>query len=358
MSNSQPMNNKKNNVIFLDRNENQYGPSPACYKALQKSNDNILNIYSRDFSRGVKSLLSERLAKDFGIDERKILLGYGSEDILKQTVQCYINKGDKIMIPSYSWWYYKKIAEEAEGINIQYPIVEGENTFYYDIEGMMKVYEEQKPKLVLISSPNNPTGNRLTVEQLNLVLDKMKDTCVVLDEAYSLFDETYNIDPVGLVNKYPNFIIIRTFSKYYALAGIRTGFAFLGDNHDRISLLSARYLGFNRLSEKIAIAALDSHKYYDSMRKKMAADMGMLYNELNQLPGFQAYRSYANFILVKIPPSIKDPLKRYLTERNIIIKFMNEDGLNSHVRISLGTHPQNCMLLKLIRSFLNEKDKA
>lgn len=349
---------RKKRVIYLDRNENQYGPSPACFKALQNTNGTTLNVYSRDFTKGIKSLLSERLAHDFGIDEQRILLGYGSEDILKQSVQCYINKNDKIMIPSCSWWYYKKIADEAEGINIQYPIIEGDGTFVYDIEGMMNVFEEHKPKLVLISSPNNPTGNRLGAQQLDYVLEKMRDTVVVLDEAYSLFDETYDADPVGLVKKYPNLIIIRTFSKYYALAGIRTGFAFLGDNHERFSLLSARYLGFNRLSEKIAIAALDSHKYYSSVRKKMAGDMEMLFNRFNQLPGFQAYRSCTNFILVKIPQEIRDPLKKYLTEKNMIVKFMNEDGLYHHLRITIGTHSQNSLLLKLIKSFLNEKQKV
>jgi histidinol-phosphate aminotransferase len=180
----------------------------------------------------------------------------------------------------------------------------------------------------------------------------MKDSIVVLDEAYLFFDVTFKTDPVGLVNRYPNLIILRTFSKYYALAGIRTGFAFLGDNHGRISLLGARYLGFNRLSEKIAIAALDSPEYYSSISLKMAADMNMLFNELNQWSGFTAYRSFANFIMVKIPSEIKDSLKEYLTERNMIIKFMNEEGLNRHIRITLGTHPQNCLLLEMIRTFM------
>jgi len=344
-------------TIYLDRNENQYGPSPACFKILQSSNDDTLNIYSRDFSRGIKSALSERLAHDFGTEENKILLGYGSEDILKQAVQCYLNKGDKILIPSCSWWYYKKIAEEAEGINIQYPIVESDHFFYYDVEHMVSIYDREKPKLVLISSPNNPTGNRLENGQLQFVLERMKDTMVVLDEAYSLFDETYKTDPVGLVNRYPNLIIIRTFSKYYALAGIRTGFAFLGDNHERFKLLSARYLGFNRLSEKIAIAALDSPEYYRSIGKKMEDDKEMFYQALNQLRGFIAYKSYANFILVKIPPEIKDTLKKYLIERNFIVKFMDEDGLNKHIRITIGTHSQNCMLLKLIQTFMVKEFK-
>lgn len=344
-------------TIYLDRNENQYGPAPACIKILQKSNEELLNIYSRDFTRGIKSILSERIAKDFGTEEDKVLLGYGSEDILKQAVQCYINKGDKIMIPSCSWWYYKKIADEAEGLNIQYPIVEGYDSFEYDIDQMIKVYLEQKPKLVLISSPNNPTGNRLEQDQLNFVLQEMTDSVVVLDEAYSLFDEKFTTDAVGLVKKFPNLLIIRTFSKYYALAGIRTGFAFPGANLQKLTLLSARYLGFNRVSEKIAIAALDSPEYYASIGRKMTEDMEMLFRELNKYPGFQAYRSFANFILVKIPREIKSSLNKYLTERNMIVKFMNEDGLNNHIRITLGTHAQNVMLLEMIQTYMHKEIK-
>jgi len=350
------MKNKK--VIYLDRNENQYGPSPSCYKILQKSSHETFSSYSRDFARGVSSILSERLAKDHGISEKEILLGYGSEDILKQCVQCYINKGDKIMIPSYSWWYYKKIAEEAEGVNIQYPIVEDVGTFRYDIEGMLRVYEEHKPKLVLLSSPNNPTGNRLEPDQLNYILERIKESVVVLDEAYSLFDQTFTINPAELIQKFPQLIIIRTFSKYYGLAGIRTGYAFLGDDHKQLALINARYLGFNRLSEQIAIAALDATEYYTQMRKKMADDMKMLFNEMNKLPGFLAYKSYANFILVKIPVEIKDPFQKFLTEHNIIVKFMNEDGLKNHIRITLGTHKQNLRLIRLTKSFMNEKNPS
>jgi histidinol-phosphate aminotransferase len=351
------MSTNKKCKIYLDRNENQYGPAPACLKILQKSENDLLNAYSRDFSRGVKSILSERLSNDFGTKEDKILLGYGSEDILKQAVQCYLNKGDKIMIPSCSWWYYKKIAEEADGVNIHYPIVEGYDSYYYEIEKMIGIYNEYKPKLVLISSPNNPTGNRLDNEQLNFVLGKMTDTVVILDEAYLLFDDSYITDPVELVRKFPNLMVIRTFSKFYALAGIRTGFAFIGENLSKVSLMSARYLGFNRLSEKIAIAALDSPEYYADVRQKMSSDMNMLYNELNEYSGFKAYRSYANFILVKIPQEIKAPLNQYLTERNLIVKFMNEDGLNSHIRITLGTQEQNSLLLKTIKTFMHKNFK-
>ena len=348
------MKKEKKIITYLDRNENQYGPAPECFKALRKKNFKKLSEYSRDFSRGVKSRLTERLAADFGINEKNVMLGFGGEDILKQTVHCYIHKGDKIMIPSYSWWYYKKIADEVEGVKVEYPIVEGEDTFYYDIEGMLKIYEKEKPKLVLISSPNNPTGNRLEIDQMKYVISKMKDAVVVLDEAYTLFYNKDNSHLKEIIAEFPNVIIIRTFSKYYGLAGIRIGFALLGENHAQFSLFSARYLGYNRLSERIAIAALDSKEYYEEMRDKMTSDMDIYYNEFNNISGFKAYKSYANFILVKIPIEIKDALKKYLTDRDMIIKFMAEDGLFNHLRITIGTQEQNALLLSMIKAFLNE----
>ncbi len=349
--------NTEDKTIYLDRNENQYGPAPACFDVLKKDNFKNLSEYSRDFSRGIKSCLSERLANDFGISEKNVMLGFGGEDILKQAVHCYIHKGDKIMIPSYSWWYYKKIADEVEGVKVEYPIVEGDDSFTYDIEGILKIYNETKPKLVLISSPNNPTGNRLEIDQLKYVISHMKDAVVVIDEAYTMFYNKDNSHLKEILAAFPNVLIIRTFSKYYGLAGIRVGFALMGENHSQFSLFSARYLGYNRLSEQIALAALDSPGYYDTMRDKMVADTEMLFKEFNGIPGFKAYRSYANFILVKIPVEIKDALKKYLTNLDMAVKFMAEDGLFNHLRITIGTQEQNKMLMEMIKTFLVKEAK-
>jgi histidinol-phosphate aminotransferase len=346
----------KQNIIYLDRNENKYGPSPACLKELTNFEAIQFSDYSRDFQRGIKSCLSDKLAAKYGVNEKNVILGYGGEDLLKQAVHCYIHKGDKIMIPSYSWWYYKKIADEVEGIKVEYPIREGKDSFFYDIDGMCKVYQMNMPKLVLISSPNNPTGNRLEIDKLRQVLEIMKDTVVVLDEAYSLFFNGDNTHLKGLINKFPNLLIIRTFSKYHALAGLRIGFALIGENHVRFSLFSARYLGFNSLSERVAIAALNSEDYYSEVSKKMSLDMDMYFHEFNNIPGFKAYRSFANFILVEIPAEIKVGLKNFLTERGIIIKFMEEDGLNNHIRITIGTCQQNRLLMDLIKTFLKENN--
>lgn len=345
---------EKKKLIYLDRNENHYGPAPRCFKVLGKPNFNKLSSYSRDFARGVKSRLSERLAREFGIDESRVLLGYGGEDILKQVVHCHLQKGDKILIPAYSWWYYKAIAEEVEGIKVEYPLIKGDKTFYYDVDEMIRLVNTEKPKMILVASPNNPTGNAIDFSELQRFLDSTGDAVVVVDEAYTVFANPDKEYVRELVDRYPNLLVVRTFSKYFALAGIRIGFALMGNNLAHFSKFAARYLGYNRLSERIAIAALDSDDYYSEMRIKMLSDIDMFFNELNELKGFNAYKSLANFILVEIPEPIKVPLKNHLLSKGLVVKFMDEDNLRSHIRISIGTQEENRMLMDAIKEFVNK----
>jgi len=340
----------ENEKFFLDRNENNYGPAPLCLEVVRNADSSKYSKYTKAYKRGVKSPLSERLAKDFNISEKRVLLGYGAEDLLKQVVQCHLGQNKKLMIPSHSWWYYKEIANEVDGINIEYPLIPGEDTFNYDIDKMLEIYETEKPEIVFLSSPNNPTGNSITQDDLITVLDKLTDAIVVLDEAY--WYSNNNEQALRLINKYQNLVIIRTFSKYYALAGIRIGYALIGEKLEHLAKISNRYLGYNRLSEEIAIAALDSQDYYSDIADKMNADKEMYYNELGALENFKVYKSNANFVLVELPKDIMKPLNEFLTDKGIIIKFMNEPVLNSHLRITLGTQEQNKLATDAIKEFV------
>lgn len=336
-------------TINLHRNENNYGPAPACYDVLKMSDKKLFYYYSQAYKEGIKSILSKRLADDFNVDEKRVILGYGAEDILKQLVQCYLGPGQKLMIPSFSWWYYKKIADEVGGTNVEYPLSKGKDSFYYDVDKILSIIKEEKPKLVLISSPNNPTGNSLPTEDLDLILTELKDTVVALDEAYWSSKNDQHV--TNLVNKFPNLVVIRSFSKYYALAGIRIGYAIIGENLTKLAGIANRYLGFNQLSEEIAMAALDSPEYYEDLVSKMNADKESYYKELGALPGFNVFKSNANFVLVEVPKKIMEPLKEFLTKRGIIIKFMNEEILNSHLRITIGTQEQNRKVIDAIKEF-------
>jgi histidinol-phosphate aminotransferase len=339
--------------VLLDRNENNYGPAPACYKVLENAGQDLFSNYTDAYKRGVKSALSERFAADFNLEEKRIILGYGAEDILKQVVQCYLGPDEKLMIPAFSWWYYKAIADEVGGTNVEYPLTKGNDSFHYDIDSMLSIYNSEKPKLVFLSSPNNPTGNSISSEDLEKVLSHMNETIVALDEAYWYY--TKHEHAKYLVDTYPNLVVIRTFSKYYALAGIRIGYALIGRNLTRLANLANRYLGFNLISEKIALAALDSSSYYEDIANKMNSDKELYYKELGEIPGFIVYKSDANFVLVEIPKEIIQPLKKFLTEEGLIIKFMNEAILNSHMRITLGTQEENRMVIDTIKEFFASK---
>src|SRR5512143_3366836 len=168
--------------IYLDRNENNYGPAPACLEALKRADRFLISFYTKAHTRGVKSALSERLAREVGVPEERVLLGYGAEDLLKQTIQCYLRPGAKLMIPSHSWWYYKEIASEVGGENVEYPLVRGKESFSCDVPAMIAAYRKEKPEVVFISSPNNPTGNSMSAGEMTSVLDSLREVPVVLDQ--------------------------------------------------------------------------------------------------------------------------------------------------------------------------------
>ena len=339
-------------AVFLDRNENNYGPAPACYEVLRTAGIDALSRYSKDSLRGVKSLLTERLARDFGIPEPRIHLGYGSEDILKQAVQCYLRPGEALLIPSHSWWYYKSIAAERNGRTFEYAMVPGEDAFHYDVEGLLRLARDERPRLVLISSPNNPTGNSLGNGDLGRVIRELKDTIIILDQAYWGFGGAGAAPLRDLIEEHPRLIILRTFSKYYALAGIRVGFAFLGAGLDELVRAGSRYLGYSRVSERIALAALDSGDYYEEIGRRMIADKETIRLAFNRIPGFKVYRSDANFLLADVPPAHKGALQAELDGSGLFIKFFkNEAFLDNSVRITLGTREQNQRLIEAVTSF-------
>jgi histidinol-phosphate aminotransferase len=331
--------------LTLDRNENLYGPAPACLDALRGTGVEELSLYTRNFLHGTKSALSERLAADTGIPERQILLGNGSEDLLKQAVHCYLRPGAKLLLPEHSWWYYSSVAAEVDGISVRYPLRDAGDRYAYDVQPIIDLYDQHGPGVILIASPNNPTGNSIPAETLEEVARRCADAVIVLDEAYFGFAGAGHERIVEFVAMHPRVIVLRTFSKFFALAGLRIGYAFVGKGLDRLVTYSARYLGFNRVSESIALAALDSTAYYGTMARQMETDREEYYRTLAGVPGLTCYRSDANFVLVRYHPGIRKELEAALTSRGILVKFLNEPGLQDCLRVTLGTQEQNARVL-------------
>ena len=234
------------------------------------------------------------------------------------------------------------MAAEVDGETFQYPIYEDGDTFRYDFDGLRKALKEVKPRILLLASPNNPTGNCLTPEELDrLLVEVPEDVVTYVDEAYASYVNEDSSYIKHLVDKYPNLVIARTLSKFYGLPGLRMGFAFVSKGMEKFAKFSNVYLGYNRISEDMAIAALKSEAHYRDVANKMNADRKMYEQELGALPGFKVYRSAANFILVKYPIELKESLQQAFKDEDYKVKFMNEPDLNKHMRITLGRPEQN-----------------
>lgn len=334
---------------YLDRNEFNYAPSQEVVEALKNFDINKLCFYTRIYDEGKKSILSVYLSESYGIDEPQVLLGYGGEDILKQAVHYFLTQEDgnkTMLIPKFSWWYYKSIADEVDGHTLQYPLYEDGNTFKYDFAAMKEMVQRENPKVLLIASPNNPTGNGLTPAELDALLAELPVTTIVLvDEAYASFVSTDTDYIKMLVDKYPNLIISRTLSKFYGLPGLRMGFGFMSKELANFGKYSNKYLGYNRISEDIAIAALKSDAHYRNIARLMNESRACFEAEIGTLPGFKVYESVANFVLIKYPIVLKERLQKAFADEDYKVKFMNEPDINTHLRITLGRPEQNRIVI-------------
>lgn len=343
-------------MIYLDRNEFNFKPSQKVIDAIKNFDPETLCFYTRIYDEGKKSVVSVKLSEIYGVPEEQVLIGYGGEDILKNAVHYYLSTGgnNTIMIPEFSWWYYNRIAGECGGTFEMYPLHETGDTFAYDVEEVIEYTNRIHPRMLLLASPNNPTGNCLSPEEIGRIMENIpSDTMVLIDEAYASFitKDTSYVAP--LVTKYNNLIISRTLSKFYGLPGLRMGFGFIGKGQEGFLNYANKYLGYNRFSEAVALAALDSDDHYRKVADDMEWDRQLFKKELGALPGFKVYKSVANFILIKYPVSIKEKLQKALAEQDYKIKFMGDKGLEDCLRITLGQPQQIQVVVDTIKKAYN-----
>ena len=345
-------------MIYLDRNEFNFKPSQKVIDAIKNFDPETLCFYTRIYDEGKKSIVSVRLSEIYGVPEQQVLIGYGGEDILKNSVHYYLSTGgnNTIMIPEFSWWYYNRIAGECGGTFEMYPLHETGDTFAYNVDEVIEYTNRIHPRMLLLASPNNPTGNSLTPEEIGKIMENIpSDTMVLIDEAYASFITRDTSYVAPLVNKYSNLIISRTLSKFYGLPGLRMGFGFIGKGHEGFLNYANKYLGYNRFSEAVALAALDSDDHYRKVANDMEWDRQLFKKELGNLPGFKVYKSVANFILIKYPVEIKERLQKALAEQDYKIKFMGDKGLEDCLRITLGQPQQIQVVVDTIKKAYNER---
>jgi histidinol-phosphate aminotransferase len=309
----------------------------------------MLTHYSRSFENHSKSVITERFAHTLGIPEENILLGSGCEDLLMQILQSFVAKGDEVLIAQYAWWYYKKIVSIVGGISVEFPIQKTDTSFFLDIQEVKKLVDKHRPKVVLIANPNNPTGDCVSIDDMEILVQSCPDSIFVLDESYWGYHENDNAHIQRFLASYPNAIILRTFSKYYGLPGIRIGIAIIHSIHSYLINTNKRYLGFNQLSEKIAIAALESSGHYETLNQLITQEKNRFYEELRPLPGVQVYNSSTNFVLISVTSAILSELKQQFIEAHILVRYFNDNGLENHFRVSIASPTINTLVFECIK---------
>lgn len=333
------------NQKILNKNEILQGPSPKCLNTLKKIGKKQLSRYNDDF---FQSRLKLKLASYFNFPISQIIVGQGLEDILRIFFNALAPNKDVVLTHDRHFGYYDDYLS-FRGIGVKTfnnQIADGE--FNFDINDCIKKNKEYQPKLVVITSPNNPTGNVISPHDFSKIAKAVNPKSILLlDEAYFGFNKDYKqSDFLNIVNNFPNVVILRSFSKLYALAGIRIGFALCGSEIKKLIKYQDLYLGHSRVSEEVAIAALESKFYYKNLSQEIIQTRDHFIRETQKLKIYKIFQSKANFVFMKVlnPKAVK---KLKITSKKLKVipyKFIDD----SFLRVSISRKKDMLELLSLL----------
>jgi histidinol-phosphate aminotransferase len=332
---------KKDYNVKVDANENPYSHSPNVLKKAQEwlqNKDNLTRYPDTDSND-----LREKLAHLHNIKKENVICGVGSDQIIDYITKLFIEPGDKILVPNPSFSMYGQYNDLNHGVTIGYEL---DDDFEYNIEEMIRLCQLEKPKLLFICSPNNPTGNKISCEEMTAILNQV-DCPVVIDEAYVEFYEGTMIEQI---NQYRQLIVLRTFSKAYGAAGLRVGYAIAcAEMIEAINICKAPY-NLNSFSQAFASFVLEEVDYYTNYVNQLKESKKTLYTGLKDIACIErVYPSVANYILIKV----KDlAVADYLEENKILVRAYGKEGrLGNCMRISVGTQEENDFILELLKAY-------
>jgi histidinol-phosphate aminotransferase len=321
------------NIIKLDANENPYGCSPRVGQALARYSN--FHIYTDNY----QTRFRQQLAGLTGIDARHIVAGGGSNTLIDLILRLFVSPGDEVINCVPTFGIYSFSAALCGGELVSVPRNED---FAVDVGAVRKAISK-KTKVICLSNPNNPTGNATPRDDILALLDT--GVPLLLDEAYYEFcGETL----APLVGKYPNLMILRTFSKWAGLAGLRVGYG----------LFPARitdYLLTIKMPYNVNVAALvaveESLKDIDYLMdtvNKMIVERGRLSAELKKIAWLKVYPTRANFILCRVLRGDAKALRQRLQDKGILVRYFDQPPLQDCIRISVGKPEHTDALVKLL----------
>ncbi|MBP5607359.1 MAG: histidinol-phosphate transaminase [Lachnospiraceae bacterium] len=330
---------KNNNVIKLNTNENPYPPSPLVAKAIKDYDAGLLRKYPDTAATD----LIEELAKTYALKAENIFVGIGSDDVLSLAFLTYFNSDKPVIFPDITYSFYDvwadlyRIPYQTKALDKDFNIVKED--YLCDNGG------------VVIANPNAPTGVELPLETIEEIVSYNKDRVVIVDEAYVDFGAH---SALPLIDKYDNLLVVQTFSKSHALAGIRIGIAF--GQKKIIDYLKDVKFSFNSytlnpLTIAVGAAALKDDAYFKDITAKTVATRERMKEELKKL-GFSFADSKTNFVFASHEKLPAAEIFKYLKEKNIYVRYWNKPRINNHLRISVGTDEEAKILIDALEELL------
>lgn len=328
-------------IIKLDANENPYGPSPRVAEALAGAP--YLHIYPDPESRELRAALADYT----GIEADHLLAGHGADELIDLILRLFIQPGDAIINcpPTFGMYGFDAGVNGARVIDVwrrpdfSIAIAEIEAMFASQAAG------ENRPKIIFVTSPNNPDGSLLAEADLERLLALPAIT--VLDEAYVEFSNGKG--HIQRVKEYPNLIVLRTFSKWAGLAGLRVGYgAFPLAVIEHLWKIKQPY-NVNVAGQLAAQVSLADREWLLGNVARLVEQRENFHAILNQIEWLQPYPSQANFILCRVIGRQALAVKTQLTAQGILVRHYNSPGLADHLRFSVGTPRQMARLEEVLR---------
>src|SRR5947209_4261490 len=331
-------------AIKLASNENPLGPSDRVQKALAAA----LTTLNR-YPDGSGFYLRQALAKKHGVTADQVILGNGSNELIELIVRSFLKSGDEAVVPHPSFVVYPMIVQAAGGIRVMVMLKD----YRLDLEAMARAITPMT-KLVFIANPNNPTATIVTADEVEHFMSRVPErTIVVFDEAYIEFAQGPDFpETLNYVKQGRKVVVLRTFSKATSLAGLRVGYG-LADA-DATSLMNRIRQPFNvnSLGQVAALAALEDEAHVLECVRMIDAGKHFLYDEFKTM-GIRYVPARANFILVDAGRSAADIYQKLL-HHGVIVRPMTPFGLETALRITVGTPEENRKLVKALRVALGK----
>ncbi len=334
---------KIDNLVKLNTNEHPYGPSPKALEAIRLATTDALRLYPDPNGDALK----HALARHHGVQPAQIFVGNGSDEVLAHAFQALLKQDGALWFPDVTYSFYPVYC----GLyGIRHKVVPLAEDFTLRVDDYLPGNGEQAGAIIF-PNPNAPTGRLLPLEAVERIVAGNPDAVVLVDEAYVDFGGQ---SAIALVDRYPNLLVVHTFSKSRSLAGLRVGYAV--GHPDLIEGLERVKNSFNsypldRLALAGAVASVEDDAFFQTSCQRVIQTRDQLVSDLTAL-GFDVLPSAANFVFARHPAHGGAELAAALRQRAILVRHFKQPRIDSFLRITVGTDEQSAVLVEALRSLV------